>query len=139
MMAFFSIAVMALAGSLVGVRLDATQWLTMIGLLIVGLIPFAVLGIMLGHLVTVDTLGPTIGGLTSLLALLGGAFGPLVSSGALFTIVKLLPSYWLVQAGKSALGGAGVWPAQAWIVIATWTLILARVSVRVYKRDTSRV
>ncbi|HEY5266706.1 MAG TPA: ABC transporter permease [Acidimicrobiales bacterium] len=139
MMALFSIAVMAFAGSIIGVRFDATQWLTMLGLLLVGLIPFAVLGIMLGHLVTVDTLGPTIGGLTSLLALLGGAFGPLVSSGALLTIVRLLPSYWLVQAGKSALGGAGVWPAQAWIVIAVWTVVLTRVSVRVYKRDTSRV
>jgi ABC-2 type transport system permease protein len=139
MMALFSIAVMALAGSIIGVRLDAVQWLTMIGLLLVGLIPFAVLGIMLGHLVSVDTLGPTIGGLTSLLALLGGAFGPLVTSGALFTVVKLLPSYWLVQAGKSALGGGGVWPAQAWIVIAVWTVVLTRVSVRVFKRDTSRV
>jgi ABC-2 type transport system permease protein len=139
MMALFSIAVMAIAGSIVGVRLDAAQWLTMIGLLLVGLIPFAVMGIMLGHLVSVDSLGPTIGGLTSLLALLGGAFGPLVTSGALFTVVKCLPSYWLVQAGKSALGGGNVWPAQAWIVIALWTVVLARVSVRVFKRDTSRV
>jgi ABC-2 type transport system permease protein len=45
----------------------------MLGLLLVGLIPFAVLGILLGHLVSVDSLGPVIGGGTSLLALLGGA------------------------------------------------------------------
>jgi ABC-2 type transport system permease protein len=139
LMALFSIVVLALAGTLLGVRLDATGWLTMLGLLIVGLIPFAVMGIMLGHLISVDSLGPAIGGITALFALLGGVFGPLVSSGTLFTIVKGLPSYWLVQAGKSALEGGHIWTGEAWIVIAVWTIVLARVGVRVYRRDTARV
>ncbi|MFZ0768400.1 MAG: ABC transporter permease, partial [Acidimicrobiales bacterium] len=72
MTALFSIVVLALAGTLLGVRLDAVQWLTMLGLLLVGLIPFVVLGIMLGHLISVDSLGPALGGITSLMALLGG-------------------------------------------------------------------
>lgn len=139
LMALFSIVVLAGAGTLIGVRLSAVEWLTMLGLLLAGLVPFAVLGIMMGHLVSVDSLGPAIGGLTSLLALLGGAFGPLVTSGALFTVVKCLPSYWLVQAGKSALGGAYAWPAEAWIVLAIWTIVLTRVSATVFKRDTQRV
>ncbi len=139
LMAFFSIAVLALAGTSLGVRLSATEWLTMLGLLLVGLVPISVLGIMLGHLMRVDTLGPVIGGVTSLLALLGGAFGPLATSGALLTIVKLLPSYWLVQAGKSALGGTHAWPAEAWIVLGVWTLVLVRAAVIVYRRDTARV
>lgn len=139
MMALFSIVVLAVAGTAVGVHLDVVQWLTLLGLLLVGLIPFAIMGIMLGHLVTVDTLGPTIGGLTSLLALLGGAFGPLITSGVLFTIVKCVPSYWLVQAGKSALGSGNPWPAEAWIVIAVWSVILARFAVRAFQRDTARV
>jgi ABC-2 type transport system permease protein len=139
LMALFSIVVLALAGTLIGVRLDATGWLTMLGLLLVGLVPFAVMGIMLGHLISVDSLGPAIGGITALFALLGGVFGPLVTSGALFTIVKGLPSYWLVQAGKSALEGGHVWTGEAWIVIAVWTLVLARIGVRVYRRDTAKV
>jgi ABC-2 type transport system permease protein len=139
MMAIFSIVVLALAGTLLGVRLDATGWLTMLGLLLVGLVPFAVMGIMLGHLISVDSLGPAIGGITSLFALLGGVFGQLVTSGALFTVVKALPSYWLVQAGKSALEGGHVWTAEAWIVIAVWTLVMARIGVRVYRRDTAKV
>jgi len=73
LMALFSIVVLALAGSLIGVRLSTVEWLTMLGLLLVGLNPYAVLGILLGHLVSVDSLGPVIGGGTSLLALLGGA------------------------------------------------------------------
>ncbi len=139
MMALFSIVVLALAGTLLGVRLGAIGWLTMLGLLLVGLIPFAVMGIMLGHLISVDSLGPAIGGITSLFALLGGVFGPLVTSGLLFTIVKGLPSYWLVQAGKSALEGGHVWTGEAWIVIAAWTLVMSRLGVRVYRRDTARV
>jgi ABC-2 type transport system permease protein len=139
MMGIFSIVVLALAGTLLGVRLGAAGWLTMLGLLLVGLIPFAIMGIMLGHLITVDSLGPAIGGITAIFALLGGVFGPLVTSGALFTVVKGLPSYWLVQAGKSAVQGGHVWTAEAWIVIAVWSLVLARIAVRVYRRDTAKV
>lgn len=138
LMALFAIAVLSLAATSVGVRLDVTQWSTMIGLLLVGLVPFVVLGIMLGHLVSVDSLGPVVGGGTSILALLGGAFGPLATSGTFLTVVKCLPSYWLVQAGRSALTGTG-WPPEAWIVLALWTLALLRIAVLVYQRDTKRV
>jgi ABC-2 type transport system permease protein len=138
MMAVLTIAVLIAAGSSVGVRLDATQWLTMVGLLLVGLIPFSVMGIMFGHLLKLDSLGPAIGGVTSLFALLGGAYGPLVTSGFLFKVVKLLPSYWLVQAGKSARNDGG-WPLEAWVVIAVWSLVLTALAVRVYQRDTKRI
>jgi ABC-2 type transport system permease protein len=138
MMAVLSIVVLIGAGSFVGVRLDAAQWLTMVGLLLVGLIPFSVMGIMFGHLLKLDSLGPAIGGVTSLFALLGGAYTPLVTGGFFFTVVKLLPSYWLVQAGKTALRGGG-WPLEAWVVIAAWTLVLSVLAVRVYQRDTKRI
>jgi ABC-2 type transport system permease protein len=103
----------------------------MIGLMLVGLIPVAVLGILLGHVVTPDSLAPAVGGTIMLLALLGGAYGFLVAkSGAVFDLIKALPSYWLVQAGKTALGGTG-WPAEGWIVIAAWTAVLAPLAVLV--------
>ena len=91
MMALVSILVLALAGTSLGVRLDATGWLTMVGVLLVGLIPFSIMGILLGHLIKVDSLGPAIGGITSIFALLGGVFGPLVTGGAFFDVVKALP------------------------------------------------
>jgi len=138
MMALLSMIVLFAAGSLIGVRLDVTQWLVMIGLLLVGLAPFAVMGIMFGHLLKLDSLGPAIGGVTSLFALLGGAYGPLVTSGFLFDVVKCLPSYWLVQAGKTALVGGG-WPLEAWVVVAAWSLVLSVLAVRVYQRDTKRI
>ena len=138
LMALFSLVVLALAGTTLGVRLDATQWLTMVGLILVGLLPIAAMGIMLGHLVTVDSLGPALGGVTSLLSLLGGAFGPLATAGTLLTIVKLLPSYWIVQAGTTAYGGSE-WPAEAWIVIAVWTSVTVRITALAYRRATARV
>ena len=47
------------------------------GLILVGLLPFAALGIVLGHLLTRDSIGPAIGGTTALLALLGGTWFPI--------------------------------------------------------------
>jgi ABC-2 type transport system permease protein len=138
LMALLTIAAMCLAGTALGVRLSADEWLTLIGLLLVGLAPFAVLGILFGHLLTTDSLTPVVGGITTLFALLGGAYGfQVASSGALFEIIKGLPSYWLVQAGKTALGGG--WPAEGWSVVAVWVIVLVPIAVLIYKRDTSRV
>jgi len=136
-MALLSIALLYLLGASFGVHLAAGSWLGMTGLILVGLVPFAALGILLGHLLSADSMGPAMGGLTALFALLGGAWGPLATSGVLRSAVELLPSYWLVQAGKSAEGGHG-WPLEGWIVIAAWTLVLVRLAAFAYQRDTGR-
>ena len=52
-------------------------------------------------------------------------------------LAELLPSYWLVQAGKVATGN-GLWPLEAWVVMAVWTLALVRLAVRAWQRDTER-
>ena len=83
-------------------------------LLLIGLIPLAALGILFGHLLTVDSIGPAIGGLTAILAFVSGTWFPL-GHGLLDSIAQCLPSYWLVQASHVALG-AGGWPAKGWIV-----------------------
>ena len=58
--------------------------------------------------------------------------------GVMLTIVKLLPSYWLVQAGKAVVG-SGSWPAEGWIVVAVWTLCLIPLAVLAYRHDTGQV
>lgn len=50
--------------------------------------------------------------------------------------MKALPSYWLVQAGKSVTVGGGDWPAEAWLVIAAWTVILLPIAGFAYRRTT---
>jgi ABC-2 type transport system permease protein len=134
-----TLVLLALAGTAFGVRLPAPGWLPVLGLFLVGLIPFAVLGILLGHLIGADTAAVATGGIVTLFALLGGVYGfQVATSGPVLAIIKALPSYWLVQAGKTALGGHD-WPAEGWIVIAAWTVVLVPLAVRVYRRDTSRV
>jgi ABC-2 type transport system permease protein len=137
--ALLTLVLLALAGTVLGVRLPAQGWLTVLGLFLVGLIPFAVLGILLGHLIGADAAAVATGGIVTLFALLGGVYGfQVATSGPVLAIIKALPSYWLVQAGKAALGGHD-WPAEGWIVIAAWTVVLVPLAVRVYRRDTSRV
>ena len=77
----------------------------MTGLVLVALIPFAALGIALGHLLNDDAMGPAIGGGASLFAFLGGTWFPLTGGGAFVDVLQVLPSYWLVQAGHVGLGG----------------------------------
>jgi ABC-2 type transport system permease protein len=138
MMALISMAAMFASGAALGVQLSAAHWLELIGLMLIGLVPFAALGITLGHMLTPDSIGPALGGGVSLLALVGGIWFPLGNSGFLYHLALYMPSYWLVQASHVALGGAP-WPARGWIVIAAWTVILTRVAQRAYRRDTGRV
>ena len=134
--ACLTIAALYVAGAGLGVRLPAGEWLAMTGLILVGLLPFAALGILVGHLVGADSIGPVQGGLTALLAFLGGVWFPL-GSGTLSDIGRDMPSYWLVQAGHVSLGGAG-WGAKGWLVVAAWTVVLSGLAAIAYRRDTKR-
>lgn len=134
MMALIAIALLCAAGAALGVRLPATAWLHMTGLVLIGLVPFAALGVALGHLLGVEAIGPTIGGVTSLLAFVSGTWFPL--HGALADLAPYLPSYWLVQASRVALGAG--WPAQGWLVVAGWSAALIAVAAWAYRRDTHR-
>lgn len=128
-----------LAGASLGVRLSAGQWLEMGGLILAGLIPFVVMAFVLGYLVPVDALTAAIGGIVVLFSLFGGVYGfELATSGPMFDVMKGLPSYWLVQAGKSVLAHAGGWPAEAWLVMAIWTIVLVPAAVLAYRRSAAR-
>ena len=136
-MAALSILLLDVAAVSIGVRLSAGEWATMTVMVLIGLVPFAALGILMGHLLTIDSIGPAMGGATALFALLGGAWGPLASDGFLRRLAELIPSYWLVQAGKLALGG-DAWPQKGWVVLFVWTVVLSRLAGRAYRRDTAR-
>jgi ABC-2 type transport system permease protein len=138
LIALVTLTLLFLAGGLFGVRLDAAQWFEMTGLLLVGLAPFVAAGIALGHVVSVDALPAALGGFVVILALFGGAFGQLFPRGVMLTIVKLLPSYWLVHAGRAVVG-SGSWPAEGWIVVAVWTLCLIPFAAIAYRHDTAIV
>ena len=134
--AILTLLVLYAAGISIGVSLSAHTWLVMTGLIAVGLVPFAALGILYGHLLSPDSIGPVMGGSTALFAFLGGTWFP-VQHGALHAIAVALPSYWLVQASQIAVGGQG-WTSTGWLVVGTWTLVAALLAGRAYRRDTKR-
>jgi ABC-2 type transport system permease protein len=132
-----SIGLLFLSGALLGVRMPAARWVEMTVLLVVGLVPFAALGITLGHLVTPDSTGPMVGGITALLAFVSGTWFPIGSHGVVHDIAQFLPSYWLVQAGHIGIGGHP-WGATAWAVVAAWAVVLTATARWAYRRDTQR-
>jgi ABC-2 type transport system permease protein len=135
-MALCTLLLLYVAGSSLGVRLSAGHWLNMTVLILIGLIPFAVLGILLGHVLNVESLGPAIGGSTALFSILGGIWFP-ITSGVMHDLAQALPSYWLAQASHVGLGGSG-WGSRGWLVDGAWTAVLAVLAVRAYRRDTGR-
>ncbi len=139
LLALPTLVLLLLAGASLGVRLGATHWLELGGLLLVGLTPFIVIGFIIGYSLGSDAVAAADAGIVILFALLGGVFGfQLATSGPVFDVLKGLPSYWLVQAGKTALGGGG-WPAEAWIVVAVWTIVLIPVAALAFRRSAARV
>jgi ABC-2 type transport system permease protein len=138
LMATCTIALLYAAGLSLGVKMPLTRWIEMTLLILVSLIPFAALGIMLGHLIKADTMGPVMGGGMSLLSILGGAFGPIGNDQSLWReITKFVPSYWIVQAGHVAIDGQS-WGAEGWAIVAAWSVLLIYGSVWAYRRDTGR-
>jgi ABC-2 type transport system permease protein len=136
-MALASLLLLYISGSLLGVSLPAGRWLGMTGLIVVGLVPFAALSVLVGHLVNTDSVGPLMGGLVSILAFLSGTWFP-ISGGFLHAFGQFLPSWWLVQARTVALNGHG-WDTRGWITVAVWTALLAAGAAWAYRRDTARI
>ncbi|HEY7195712.1 MAG TPA: ABC transporter permease [Gaiellaceae bacterium] len=137
MLAALTIVILYISGLSLGVSISAGRWLDMTIFILIGLVPFAGLGIAMGHLLNVDAIGPAIGGTTALLALFGGVWFPISSSGALHDIAQALPSYWLVQAAHIAIGGEG-WGATGWAIVAIWSIAVTLVAMQAFRRDTQR-
>lgn len=139
-LALISIGLLYLSGAMLGVRLPADKWLQMTGLILVAAVPFAAIGIFMGHVMSIDSMGPALGGITALFAFLGGVWFPITGGGFFKVLAECLPSYWLVQAARLGLGGGGtVWGAKGWLCIAIWTVVFAFLAMKAYQRDTKRV
>jgi ABC-2 type transport system permease protein len=139
LMAFATLALLFVAGATLGVHLTPQHVARMVLLVAVGLIPFAALGIFIGHMFTPDSIGPVLGGGVSILAFIGGAWGPVGGThGFMHDVSQATPTYWLVQAGHALLGEKA-WSGTGWLVVAAWTAVLTMLAARAYQRDTKRV
>ena len=132
-----SLAALYICGAILGVSIPAGTWVQMTVLIVIALLPFAALGIFLGHLLNVDSIGPATGGTVSLLAFISGAWFP-VTSGVLHTIGRFVPSFWLVQAARLPLHSQA-WGTFGWAVVLGWTAVLAAAAAWAYRRDTQKI
>lgn len=129
-----------LAGATIGgVQLSAAQWLETGVAVWLGLIPFAVLGLVIGFAGTVDTVQP-ISMITYLgLSILGGLWFPVDQFPTfLQDVATVTPSYWLGELGRTVLAGQGV-PMTAVAVLAAWTVVLGLVGIWSYRRSGAKV
>ena len=138
-MALVSIALLFAAGLLYGVRISPfSRWLEMTGLMIVGILPFVAMGVLVGHLLTSDSMGPAIGGGSAFFGFLGGVWYPLPDHGVLHIIGECIPSFWLTRASYIGIG-APSWELKGWMVIGVWSVAMGVLAGWAYRRDTKRV
>ncbi|PZS15991.1 MAG: hypothetical protein DLM57_11550 [Pseudonocardiales bacterium] len=138
LMALISIALLYVAGISYGVSIELARWFEMTGLILIGLAPFVALGVLAGHLLTVDSMGPALGGGSAFFGFLGGQWFPLPNHGFLHVLGECIPSYWLTQASHVGIGG-NAWGITGWIVIGVWTAAASVLAAWAYRRDTQRV
>ena len=98
-----AIGVVFLAGAARGVRLDAATWLASGGLLLAGLTPMIVLGLVIGLWFRPQASQAATTAVMLALSMLGGLWFPLdMMPDAMAAVGRCLPSYWV--------GRLAVWP-----------------------------
>ncbi|MGO4536421.1 ABC transporter permease [Leifsonia sp. 2MCAF36] len=103
-----------------------------------GVIPFALLGILVGQFAKPEFAQPLFMMVFMGMAVLGGLWIPLqVFPAWVADVAKAVPSYWLNRVGQlgALQSGDAVTPA---IVLAAWTLALGALVVWRYRRDAAR-
>lgn len=124
-----------------GVSLDAGGWLRVTIGIWLGVIPFALVGLLIGQLGTPESMQPIMSITMMTMSMLGGIFIPIDGMPDwLLQIAHFLPSYWLGQVGRGAVtADLSVDLGKAVLVLAGWTLVLGVGVVRRYRRDSARV
>lgn len=140
----FALAAMALLfafGALVGhTAMPLTTWLGLLGLLLLGMIPFVALGLFLGYFVGPNS-APVVANLVVLpLSFLSGLFVPIPQlPGVMQRLAPYLPSYHLGQLGWTLMGlgdGQGMLAHLAWL--AGYTVLFFTLAIWAYKRDENK-
>lgn len=133
-----AIVLLYVLGIAFDVRMGIGVWVELTVLVLVALVPYAGLGIGLGHLLNADAAGAATGIGASLFAFLGGAWFP-ITAGGLQDFSKLLPSFWLTRAGNVGyVGVSNPWGVEGWIVVTAWSAAATAFAMWAYRRDTRR-
>jgi len=142
LLALPSVILVPVVGAVVeGVSLDAAGWLRVTIGIWLAVIPFALIGLLIGQVGTPDSMQPIMSLTMMTMSMLGGIFIPIDGMPSwLLNIAHVLPSYWLGQVGRGAVTSElSVNLGQAVLVLAIWTAAVGLGVVRRYRRDSARV
>lgn len=142
MLAVPAVILVPLVGAVAeGVSLDATGWLRVVVGTWLAVIPFALIGLLVGQVGTPESMQPIMSIVMMVMSLLGGIFIPVdTMPGWLLGFAHVLPSYWLGQIGRGAVTSELTTSlGTAVLVLAGWTVVLGIAVVRRYRRDSARV
>ncbi|SDQ28638.1 ABC-2 type transport system permease protein [Curtobacterium sp. UNCCL20] len=120
--------------------LDPGHWLAAGFGVWLGVVPFALIAILIGQFAKPSFAQPLFMVVFMGLAILGGLWVPLsIMPDWMASVAHLLPSYWLNRIGQMGAGATGATgmlePA---LVLTGWALLLAAVIVWRYRRDAAR-
>jgi ABC-2 type transport system permease protein len=134
LLALPAVLLVALTGALVnGVHLEAARWAELIGLLWIGTLPFAALGILLGYLLDASSAQPVMLGVYMALAVLGGLWAPLDTLPAgMRTLAHALPSYHFADLGWRTVAGAAPTATDA-LALAGWAVLFGALALWRYR------
>ncbi len=134
-----TILVVSLLGVTVGrVDLFAEQWLMVTLGLWIAVIPFAVMGVVIGQLSTADSTQAVGGAVMMILGLAGGMWIPSqIVPGWAVDLMRLTPSFWLRELGQSAFNRV-IDGRTAVLVLGGWTLVAVALAARRYRSELAR-
>lgn len=118
-----------------GVRLSLGGWLASLGLMWLGLIPLAILGIVIGLWVKAEAVGGVTTLLMLLLAMLGGLWLPVdLMPRFAQLLAQLMPSYWLAELGRWPMFPDQAFPWSGVLVMLAWSVVLTLLGALGFRR-----
>ena len=107
-----------------GVRIGVSAWLAITALSWLTAVPFAVLGVFVGFMVTAETAYPVVTALMFLLGYFGGLFNPVSEMPhALQDVARALPTFHQSALSLDLLSNQSL-AATSWLILGGYTLVL---------------
>ncbi|MEP6844109.1 MAG: ABC transporter permease [Pseudolysinimonas sp.] len=104
----------------------------------IGIIPFALIAILIGQFAKPEFAQPLFMVTFLGLSILGGLWVPLqIMPSWVGNVAQIVPSYWLNRLGQLGASGSGELMAPA-LVLTAWTIVLAALITWRYRRDAAR-
>jgi ABC-2 type transport system permease protein len=132
--------VLLFAVSILVLHTDATpvHWLAAGLGLWVGIVPFALIAVLIGQFAKPELAQPLFMVTFLGLSILGGLWVPLsVMPGWMGDVAQAMPSYWLNRLGQMGAGASGALLPPV-LVLAGWSLVLGALIAWRYRRDAAR-